>query len=154
MTGKHPATVSRPRDRQAPVAALASPLGRLGAWSCRHRRAVLLGRLLVLVLVSLAGQAAGSQFKNDFNGGSTPSAQAQAFLARQFPVQAGDSAQVVFATSGPVTAPASQARIAQTVGRLQRLAGVVSVRGPFAPGAAGQISSDRRPWPGRAAPGR
>ncbi|HEX3713902.1 MAG TPA: MMPL family transporter [Trebonia sp.] len=144
MTEKHAVTVAPPRDRQAAVAALASPLGRLGAWSCRHRRAVLLGWLLVLVLVSLAGQAAGSRFKNDFNGGSTPSAQAQAFLARQFPAQAGDSAQVVFATSGPVTAPASQARIAQTVGRLQHLAGVVSVRSPFAPGAAGQISSDRR----------
>jgi RND superfamily putative drug exporter len=133
-------SASLPQDRRSPVSAQASPLGRLGAWSCRHRRAVVLGWLLLLVVVSLAGQGAGSAFKNDFNGGNTQSQQAQAFLDSQFPAQAGDSAQVVFKTSGLITAAASQDRVNQTVGRLQRLAGVASVRGPFATGASGQIS--------------
>ncbi|MFY9926669.1 MAG: MMPL family transporter [Streptosporangiaceae bacterium] len=119
------------------------PLGTLGAWSYRHRRAVLLGWLLVLVVVSFAGRAVGSQFKNDFSGGNTPSEQAQAFLDTQFPSQAGDTAQIVFRTSGPITAAANQARVRGTLARLGHVAGVVSVRSPLAPGASAQISRDR-----------
>ena len=143
MTGKGSASVSPPQDRPASVSDWTSPLGTLGAWSYRHRRAVLLGWLFVLVVVSLAGRAAGSQFKNDFNGGNTPSQQAQAFLDSQFPAQAGDSAQIVFKTSGLITAPASQVWVTRTVGRLEHVADVVSVRSPFAPGASDQISQDR-----------
>jgi RND superfamily putative drug exporter len=122
--------------------AATSPLGRLGAWSYRHRRAVLLGWVLALLIASFAGRSAGSQFKNDFNGGNTPSGQAQAFLNTQFPAAAGDSAQVVFKTSGPVGSAANRARVARTLGRLEHIAGVVSVRSPFGPGASAQISRD------------
>jgi putative drug exporter of the RND superfamily len=137
-----PMRVFPPRD-PAPVSALVSPLGRLGAWSCRHRRAVLLGWLLVLVAVTLAGRAAGSQFKDDFNGGNTLSAQAQALLDSEFPAQAGDSVQLVFKSSGLITATVNQVSVTRTLGRLSPVPGVVSVRSPFAPGASGQISSDR-----------
>jgi len=56
------------------VAAQVSPLGRLGAWSYRNRRLVAVAWVVVLVVISLAGRLAGSQFKDDLNGGtSTPS---------------------------------------------------------------------------------
>jgi uncharacterized membrane protein YfcA len=68
------------------VAAQVSPLGKLGAWSYRHRRLVAVTWVVVLVAVSLAGRLAGSQFKDDLNGGtSTPSQQAAAFLQRNLP---------------------------------------------------------------------
>jgi putative drug exporter of the RND superfamily len=142
MTMQEPARISPLRDRSAPVSAAATPLGRLGAWSCRHRRAVLLGWVLVLVIASFAGRSVGSQFKNDFNGGNTPSGQAQAFLDTHFPAQAGDSAQVVFKTSGPISSAANRARVTRTLGHLEHITGVVSVRNPFGPGASAQISRD------------
>ena len=62
------------RTRRPLVAAQVSPLGRLGSWSYRHRRLVAAAWIVVLVVISLAGRLAGSQFKDDLNGGtSTPS---------------------------------------------------------------------------------
>ncbi len=134
--------VTIPSRREA-VSAPASLLGRLGSWSYRHRRLVLAGWLVLLVLVSLAGRIAGAQFKNDLNAGSaTESRRTAAFLKAQFPGQAGDSAQVVFRTRVPVTSAAAEAWISRTLGSLAGLPQVASVRSPFAPGVTGQVSRD------------
>jgi len=122
--------------------AAASPLGRLGSWCFRHRRLVAAGWLVVLAVMTLAGRLAGSQFRTDLTGGNTQSQQAAAFLREQFPAQAGDIAQVVFATRAPVTTAADRARINRTLAGLAGLPDVESVRGPFSPGAAGQVSPD------------
>ena len=125
------------------VAAPASPLGRLGAWSYRHRRLVVVAWVAALVLISVAGRLAGSRFKDNLNGGtSTPSQQAAAFLQHNFPSQAGDVAQVVFQARGPVTAAATQARVNAALTGLARLPHVASVLSPFAAGGAGQVSRD------------
>lgn len=120
----------------------ASPLGRLGSWSYRHRRLVAIAWLLTLVLVTVAGRSAGSQFKYNLNGGSTQSQQAASFLQGRFPSQSGDVAQVVFQTRAPVTSAAVQARITRTLSELAGLPHVASVRSPFAPGGAHQVSGD------------
>jgi RND superfamily putative drug exporter len=125
------------------VAAPVSPLGRLGSWSYRRRRLVVVAWVVALVAISLVGRLAGSQFKNDLNGGTaTPSQQAAAFLQRNFPSQAGDVAQVVFQARGSVTSAADRDRIARTLAGIARLPQVASVLSPFAPGAAGQVSGD------------
>ena len=83
-----PRAAARP-DTQATTPAPVSPLGRLGGWSYRHRRAVAAVWLLILVLVSVAGRAAGSRFSGDLNSGTaTQSQQAAAFLQAHFPVTA------------------------------------------------------------------
>jgi len=69
------------------------------------------------------------------------------FLQRNFPSQAGDAAQVVFKTSGPVTAAAARDRITGMLAGLARLPHVASVispfaGGPFAVGAAAQVVPD------------
>ena len=51
-----PRAAARP-DTRATTLAPMSPLGRLGGWSYRHRRAVAAVWLLILVLVSVAGLA-------------------------------------------------------------------------------------------------
>ena len=128
---------------------MSSPLGRLGSWSYRHRRAVVIAWLAALVLISLAGHLAGSAFKDDLNAGTdTQAQQAASFLQRDFPSQAGDTAQVVFRTSAPVTSPAEEGKITTVLTRIAALPYVTSVRSPLAAGAAGlagtagQISPD------------
>jgi putative drug exporter of the RND superfamily len=119
----------------------ASPLGRLGLWCYRHRRLTVAVWLAALVLASLAGQLAGSQFKDDFSHGTaTDSERAAALLQRNFPGQAGDVGQVVFRTQAPVTAPPQESRIGAVLTQIAHLPGVASVGGPFGPGAAGQVS--------------
>jgi hypothetical protein len=53
--------------------------------------------------MTLAGRMAGSAFRTDLTGGNTQSQQAASFRREHFPAQAGDIAQVVFATRAPVT---------------------------------------------------
>jgi RND superfamily putative drug exporter len=131
------------RTRRRLVAAQVSPLGRLGSWSYRHRRLVAVAWIVVLLVISLAGRMAGSVFKDNLNGGtSTPSQQAATFLQRNFPSQAGDTAQVVFQTTAPVTAAAARDRITGTLAGLTRLPQVASVISPFAAGGAHQVSPD------------
>src|SRR5215471_1071531 len=95
---------SRAERAQAAHAArgAVTPLGKLGAWSMRHRWLVVAGWIVVLVTATAGGRLAGSQFKTDLTGGNTQSQQAASFLREQFPARAGDTAQVVFATQAPV----------------------------------------------------
>ena len=130
-----------PASRGAQEAA-ASPLGRLGSWSFRHRRLVAAGWVVVLVAMTVAGRLAGSQFKTDLTGGNTQSQQAGSFLREHFPAQAGDNAQVVFAAREPVTSAAGRARINRTLAGLAGLPHVAFVRGPFTGGAAHLVSPD------------
>src|SRR5215469_11877919 len=121
-----------------------TPLGRLGAWSMRHRWLVVAGWIVVLVAATSVGRLAGSQFKTDLTGGNTQSQQAASFLREHFPAQAGDTAQVVFATRAPVTTAAGRARIDRTLAGLAGLPHVAFVRGPFTSGGAThQVSPDR-----------
>jgi RND superfamily putative drug exporter len=122
--------------------AAASPLGRLGWWCFRHRRLVAAGWVVVLVVMTVAGRMVGSAFRTDLTGGNTQSQQAASFLRQHFPAQAGDIAQVVFATRAPVTSAADRARINQTLAGLAGLPHVAFVRGPFSGGAAHQVSPD------------
>ncbi len=115
-------------------------LGRLARWCFRHRRWVLAMWLVLLVGVTAAGRIAGSGFRDKFETPGSESQHALDFLRSRFPSHAGDGAQVVFDTAGPVTSPANRAAITETLSRLDGLPHVAAVRSPLAPAAAGQIS--------------
>src|SRR5262245_29581708 len=75
---------------------MAALLYRLGAWTCRRRRTVLVLWLAVLVAVGAFAATAGGSAEDDF---SIPGSRAQEVLDTvddQFPASAGASAQVVF----------------------------------------------------------
>ena len=134
--------ITQPRANRAGLGAAASPLGRLGSWSFRHPRLVTVAWLLVLIAATVAGRMTGSAFRTDLTGGNTPSQAAAAFLREHFPAQAGDAAQVVFATAAPVTSAANRARIDRTLAGLAGLPHVASVHGPFSAGAAHLVSPE------------
>jgi putative drug exporter of the RND superfamily len=79
---------------------MATLLYRLGAWTYRRRRLVLVAWLAILVAVGALAGAAGDSYEDDF---SIPGSQAQRVLdtvAEQFPASSGASAQVVFVAAG------------------------------------------------------
>jgi RND superfamily putative drug exporter len=119
-----------------------SVLGRLAQRCYRQRRRVLLLWIAGLIVITGASQAWHGIFANKFNGGNTESAHAQTLLNQRFPARAGDQAEVVFHTSDPVTTPAVQARITQTLAELHGRPDVAGVRSPFDPGGQAQISRD------------
>ena len=119
-------------------------LGRLAGWCYDHRGRVLLYWVLaVLVMIGLA-QWAGSRLDNNFALTSSPSQQAQNLLASRFPLEKGDSADVVLYSRAPLDSPADAATIRRLVMALRPLEHVSGVQSPLAPRGGGQLSADRR----------
>ncbi len=117
-------------------------LARLSGWSFDHRKRVLLLWFAVLILLTVVSQVVGSDFQNKFSGGNSESARAQTFLKQQFPSQAGDTAQIVFHTTAPISDAANQARIDQVVKQVATLPHVSGVTSPTTPAGQFQVSPD------------
>jgi RND superfamily putative drug exporter len=120
------------------------PLSGLGRWAARcydHRRTVLVLWVLLIIGVTALSQVIGTRFQNDFTAGNTPSQQAVNILDSRFPARSGDTADVVFRTATPIGSGANRATVARVVRRLDRLAHVVTVTGPFSPHAAHQVAT-------------
>jgi len=114
--------------------------GKLAAWCHDRRRLVLLLWIALLVVSVTASAVAGSNFQDKLSGNDTESQRARDLLSAQFPSQAGDSAQIVFHADGSIDDATVQARIQAIDEAVAALPHVATVRGPFDPGAQGQVS--------------
>jgi len=124
-------------DRPDPSREDQNRLGRIGAWCYDHRRRVLVGWLVgVVAVIALAG-AIGSRSGATF-GGVGQSQQVQDILATRFPAKAGDQAQVVFRSTGPLASPPVSDRVNAVLARLRPLPSVTSVS-PLVRSADGRI---------------
>jgi RND superfamily putative drug exporter len=118
-------------------------IARLARIATRHRARVTIGWLVLLVGSLALSGALGTQFANNFSLPGTESQHAADVLKRDFPAQAGDSDQIVFAVNrGRVTDPAARARLAPMLAEVERLPHVTGVVSPFTPRGAHQISPD------------
>jgi RND superfamily putative drug exporter len=131
-------------DAPVPPSLSLNRLGRIASVCYDHRRQVLALWILLLVMLTGAGRVAGGDFKDRLLGGDTESEHARSLLAKSFPAESGDVAQVVFHAVDPAAAPAIRATADATVTRLRGADRVAAVRGPFDPGADGQVSPDGR----------
>ena len=76
---------------------------------------MVLAWILLLIGVTAVSQLVGTRFQNNFTAGNTPSQQAANILDSRFPTRSGDTADVVFHTTAPVTSAANRAAIAAVV---------------------------------------
>jgi RND superfamily putative drug exporter len=113
-------------------------LGRMGGWCYDHRRSVLLGWIIAVIAIIALASAAGSRFRDDF-GGVGQSGQVSSILAQRFPAQAGDAAQVVFRSSGPIQSPGVTGRISRALAAIRPLPSVSSVS-PLVTAAGGHTA--------------
>src|SRR5258708_4538 len=118
-------------------------LGRLAHVCYTRRKRVLALWILGLIAITVVGQGVfGASFSNKFGSVSSESARAQKLLQQRFPTASGDSAQVVFSTTGPVTDPANEPAIETLVSAVGGLPHVGNVTTPLSPTARGQVSPD------------
>src|SRR5262249_44661884 len=82
------------------------PLGRLAGVAYRRRGRVILGWLAAFALVIGLSAAFTGDFAADYSAPGSDSKQAQDLLEQRFPVQAGDTVDVVVRSDAGVTAPA------------------------------------------------
>jgi putative drug exporter of the RND superfamily len=113
----------------------------IAAWCVTHRRWVVAGWVVALVVLVAISQSVGSAYKDSFSLGGTQSFQAQALLKRVAPKAAGDTEQLVIAVKqGKVTDPAVRQQVTAMLDRVAALRDVAGVQSPYAPSGRLQIS--------------
>src|SRR5271166_4734405 len=118
----------------------------LARWSTTHRKYVVLGWVVLLLLVNLLAQRAGTSYSNNFTLPNSDAQRASDLLQRSFPAQAGDRDTIVYkVSSGTVLDPGVRARMSTTFEEVARLPHVASVISPYAGGSAGRsISANQK----------
>ncbi|HTP18566.1 MAG TPA: MMPL family transporter [Solirubrobacteraceae bacterium] len=118
---------------------------KLTRWCIAHRGRVFIAWILVAVLATAAAGAAGRNYATNFSLPGTESQRALDLLKKEFPAQSGDVDTIVFHNAnGSVHDPHVQAAITKLLDQVANDPHVVSVRSPFGPEGAVQVSRDGR----------
>jgi putative drug exporter of the RND superfamily len=117
---------------------------RLARWCFEHRRKVVAGWLLAVVVVLGLSVAASSRFNSNFSLPHTDSQAAVSLLAKDFPAASGEGDQVVIqATHGATVRSASvKAAVSTALAKVARVPGVQAVGSPYSAEGAAQMSRD------------
>ncbi|MFP3901353.1 MAG: MMPL family transporter [Acidimicrobiia bacterium] len=117
-------------------------LYRLGTWSARHRRRMLVAWLAVVLLVVGAARFLGGDFSEQFTIPGSESDRAQEMLEERFPEQSGGSARLVFhAPEGTLADATNRAAVEATLASVGELPDVGLVGDPLG-GLGGALSED------------
>jgi putative drug exporter of the RND superfamily len=118
----------------------------LARWCVCHRRRVVLSWIAVAAIVSLAAQAAGRNYANNFSLPGTEAQRALDLLQKRFPSQSGDLDQIVWRVRAgrSVDLAAVRSAIEPLLARVRRLPHVIGVLSPYSSQGAAQVSKDRR----------
>ena len=113
----------------------------MARWCFQRRKWVLAGWLMLLVIVTVGGRAAGSAYSDALTLPGTGSTTALNLLEKAFPGHAGDQDTIVWrASGGTVRTPAVRAEITAMLGRVAAAPAVASVISPYSARGAGQVS--------------
>ncbi|MGO9249066.1 MAG: MMPL family transporter [Solirubrobacteraceae bacterium] len=115
---------------------------KLARWSTTHRKYVVIGWVLLLIVVNIFAQSAGTSYSNNFTLPNSDAQRASDLLEHSFPAQAGDRDQIVFkVSSGTVLDQAVRARMSAMFAQVARLPHVTAVVSPYAAASAGKTIS-------------
>ncbi len=119
---------------------------RLARWSTTHRKYVLLGWVVLLLIVNVFARSAGTTYSNNFTLPGSDTQRASELLQKSFPSQAGDRDTIAYALrSGSVLEAGVRARMSAMFAEVARLPHVAAVISPYAGAASGRsISASRR----------
>ncbi|HUC15991.1 MAG TPA: MMPL family transporter, partial [Acidimicrobiales bacterium] len=135
------AIADRREAKTRPDGPRGAQMARLARWCFTRRRTVLAAWLVGLVGLFAIGPAVGASYNNSSAIPGTDSTSAQNVLTADFPVQSGDSDQVVVqAKEGTLRSPTVEEAVTSMLARVGRLPDVASVVSPY--DTAGQISRD------------
>ncbi len=115
---------------------------KLARWSTTHRKYIVIGWVVLLIVVNVLAQSAGTSYSNNFTLPNSDAQRAANLLQSSFPAQAGDRDTIVFkVSSGSVRDPAVRGRMEATFARSRRLPHVTTVVSPYTGAAAGRSIS-------------
>ena len=116
----------------------------LARWCFAHRKRVVAGWLLALIVILGVSKKVGSDFNSNFNLPNTDSQAAVSLLTKNFPAASGEGDQVVIQTSRGETvgSPAVRAAVTTALAKVAKVPGVRAVTSPYSKQGAGQVSRD------------
>src|SRR5258708_5631004 len=113
----------------------------LARWCFTRRAWILVAWLALLVILGVAGRAAGAVYSDSLTLPGTGSTTALTILEKAFPGHAGAQDTIVWrAGSGSVDARAVRTRITAMLGKVAAAPAVASVISPYSAGGAAQVS--------------
>ncbi|HTA15406.1 MAG TPA: MMPL family transporter [Solirubrobacteraceae bacterium] len=115
---------------------------KLARWSTTHRLYIAIGWVLLLIVVNVLAQSAGTTYSNNFTLPNSDAQRASDLLERSFPAQAGDRDTIVFKVDhGTVQEPAVRNQMNALFAKVSGLPHVSGVVSPYAPDQAGKAIS-------------
>lgn len=123
---------------------MSSQLYRLGRAAARHRRSVLVGWLVALLVAGLGAVASGGALEDDLTIPGTEGQRGIDVLAQRFPQLAGTSGQVLFVADEGTRITDVADEVAAAIERLEAVDDVVAVTDPFAEAQERSLSDDGR----------
>jgi RND superfamily putative drug exporter len=116
---------------------------RFATWCTGHRKTIIIGWILSLVVAGMLAGSIGAAFTEDFKLPASDSKEALDLLEERFPAQSGEAAQVVFRADGGVESPAVEKKMEAVFARLAKFPHVSEVASPYEKGdGAAAISDD------------
>jgi RND superfamily putative drug exporter len=117
-------------------------LTRLARWCYRRRRTVVVVWIVGFVVMNVLGGVVGDAYSDNFSGGHSDSISAFDLLKERFPARAGDTADIVFTSTGGVNTPdvrSSMESMFAAVGP-GKVAHIVTLDSPYQ--SPGRVSPD------------
>ncbi|GAA4512772.1 MMPL family transporter [Actinoallomurus oryzae] len=117
-------------------------LARLARFCYRRRRLVLMTWIVGVIVVAFAGFGYGAASDNDFSGGDSGSAKAQALLEKHFPEQQGDTLTLAIKAEKGIDDPATRRKIEKVIADLAASSITGPVTSPYQDESL--VTKDRR----------
>ena len=83
-----------------------APMRRFATWTTGHRKTVIIGWIVALIVFGMIAGSVGSDFSEEFKLPASDSKEAFDLLENKFPAQSGDTAQIVYKADAGVESPA------------------------------------------------
>jgi putative drug exporter of the RND superfamily len=115
---------------------------RFASWTTSHRKTVIIGWILALLVAGMLAGSAGDAFTEDFSLPASDSKEALDLLEEKFPAQSGEAAQVVFKADDGIESPAVEMKMEAVFSRLADFPHVSEVASPYEKGDGTAAISD------------
>jgi putative drug exporter of the RND superfamily len=115
---------------------------RFATWITGHRKTVIFGWIVALVVIGGISGTVGADFSEEFKLPKSDSQEAFDLLENKFPAQSGDSSQIVFKADQGVESPAVKKKMEGVFKEVEDFPHVSEVASPYVKGGAAAVSDD------------
>jgi RND superfamily putative drug exporter len=115
---------------------------RFATWTTGHRKTVIVGWIVALVVTGFVAGSVGADFTEEFKLPNSDSKKALDLLEDRFPAQAGEAAQIVFRSDQGIESPAVERKMDAVFAKVAKFPHVSEVANPYEGGGAAAIAAD------------